>query len=867
MRARLPAAWGLALLSVLLLAPAAAPAQLVLPASVAASRPQLADAPPPAELRRRVLGQGGRVGAMRDDGWNPLADTAMSGPALPAPHYRVDRAQADGRIVFATIQGAVAQAHDDLRSGRQRAPRVVIAIEPGDYEERVHVPAGPVPFTLVGDADDPRRVRLHAALHAQMRGSELRQRFGAVFAAPGQPGQAAAAFEACAARETIGTFCTAVLSVHNDGFQLRGITVENTHGGGAPGNQQQAVALALQADRVHLSQVRLLSHQDTLLMHSAEPDTVARVFVHRSLVAGDVDFVFGRATAYFLASELRWNGALRGQAGGYVAAPSTALGVPYGFVFEDCDFTASPGAPTTPVKLARQWFEGAPCSPYGERRTGCALHRPSVLAVGKVWVLRSRLGEHLDARRPWADWNTDPGHRAYRRVQWNAEDFRGRLREAGHALQEGELAPSTPFLAEYRNTGPSSAGGDAIERGVLAEFDGWASAEGGVRGGAMAAPAQVFDVRDRRQLRAALAPLPGLPADTPRIVRVHGTIDLSADDRGRPLGPQDFRDPQFDLAAYASAFDPATWGRRPPAGPLEDARRRSQQRQAAHVVMRVPSHTTIVGVGGDARIVRGMLLLQDVEQVILRHLAFEDAFDHFPAWDPDDNGHGEWNAEYDNVSLRNARHVWIDHCRFSDGERADHQAGSALGRPLQHHDGLLDITHGSDLVTVSWSHFHDHDKSLLIGGSDARRSDAGRLRVTLHHNRFEGLGQRAPRVRYGQVHVYNNLYQPRAAEPSAHAYSIGAGLESSLRVEANAWDGDGLAPGSLLSVKGGERLAERGNVLNGAPVGLQAAWRDAAPGRPALQPLDPSTTPPHGRIDPAGEAADRIRTNAGPGVH
>ncbi|MEZ7126631.1 hypothetical protein ACBR40_14995 [Nonomuraea sp. AD125B] len=61
-----------------------------------------------------------------------------------------------------------------------------------------------------------------------------------------------------------------------------------------------------------------------------------------------------------------------------------------------------------------------------------------------------------------------------------------------------------------------------------------------------------------------------------------------------------------------------------------------------------------------------------------------------------------------------------------------------------HHDGLLDVVRGSDLVTVSWSVFSEHD--------------AGQLRVTLHHNLLSGLNQRAPRVRHGKVHVYNNAY-------------------------------------------------------------------------------------------------------------
>ncbi|GAA1770828.1 hypothetical protein GCM10009734_94430 [Nonomuraea bangladeshensis] len=75
-----------------------------------------------------------------------------------------------------------------------------------------------------------------------------------------------------------------------------------------------------------------------------------------------------------------------------------------------------------------------------------------------------------------------------------------------------------------------------------------------------------------------------------------------------------------------------------------------------------------------------------------------------------------------------------------------------------HHDGLLDVIRGSDLVTVSWSVFSGHDKSLLWGNTDNPEHDAGKLRVTLHHNLLSGLNQRAPRVRHGKVHVYNNAY-------------------------------------------------------------------------------------------------------------
>ena len=93
----------------------------------------------------------------------------------------------------------------------------------------------------------------------------------------------------------------------------------------------------------------------------------------------------------------------------------------------------------------------------------------------------------------------------------------------------------------------------------------------------------------------------------------------------------------------------------------------------------------------------------------------------------------------------------------------------------QIHDGLVDITNASDRVTVSWNRFLEHDKVMLIGSSDNAPADVGRLRVTLHHNHFDNVGQRAPRVRYGQVHVYNNYYV--VPDAVVHGYSWGVGVQ------------------------------------------------------------------------------------------
>ncbi len=425
------------------------------------------------------------------------------------------------------------------------------------------------------------------------------------------------------------------------------------------------------------------------------------------------------------------------------------------------------------------------------------------------------------------------------------------------------------LLCACASTGPAEPTGPGTDltRVTLAPNDGWAADNAGTWGGADAKPAQEFLVRNRSELVAALAlgQAGGAPSSSPKIVKVAGTIDLSVDDANKPLGEADYRDPAFDFEAFLRTYDPQAWGKKPVEGPLEDARKRSAARQAARVVIRVPSNTTIVGVGRDARIVHGMLLLEKVENIIVRNIHFADAYDYFPAWDPKDNAAGEWNSEYDNLSLRGAMQVWVDHCTFSDGERPDHTERIALGRPMQRHDGLLDITNQSSYITVSWNHFKDHDKTNLVGGGDGQTADAGRLKVTFHHNLWENTKERAPRVRYGEVHVYNNLYVGRSTAPYAFGYSIGVGAKSRIFSENNVWETTGgIGAGALVRLWKGDAFFDRGSLHNGQPVDLLAALQAANPGTPIS--ADVGWQPRlFLAIDPAAEVAVRVRASAGAG--
>lgn len=388
------------------------------------------------------------------------------------------------------------------------------------------------------------------------------------------------------------------------------------------------------------------------------------------------------------------------------------------------------------------------------------------------------------------------------------------------------IAVLIPALATAALTVTLQAGsGGELGRQVLAANDGWASSGAGTTGGSTAADDQVYVVRTRAELVAALnngiyPPPSSTPSNLPKIIYVSGTIDANVDDDNQPLGCTDYYRNGFTIEAFLAAYDPATWGRVNPSGDLETARLASAAAQQARVRVRVGSNTTIVGLGDDA-VLRGVWL--DVRRhstaggnptnIIIRNITFLDTYDCFPQWSPTDGAQGNWNAAYDSISLRDGDHIWIDHNRFADVATADATLPVYFGRLFQVHDGLLDITNATDLVTVSWNHFLNHDKVMLIGSSDNAPADVGRLRVTLHHNWWEGTGQRTPRVRYGQVHIYNNLYDIPAN--AAFQYAWGVGIQSSIYAEENLFRvADGITADSLLGRFNGTSLHQHGNIFD-----------------------------------------------------
>jgi pectate lyase len=103
----------------------------------------------------------------------------------------------------------------------------------------------------------------------------------------------------------------------------------------------------------------------------------------------------------------------------------------------------------------------------------------------------------------------------------------------------------------------------------------------------------------------------------------------------------------------------------------------------------------------------------------------------------------------DAIGIDASTNVWVDHCDLS----GDLSAGK------DDLDGLLDISHGADWITVSNTYLHDHWKASLVGHSDSNADeDTGKLHITYASNHWANLNSRAPLVRFGTVHIVNNYW-------------------------------------------------------------------------------------------------------------
>ena len=340
---------------------------------------------------------------------------------------------------------------------------------------------------------------------------------------------------------------------------------------------------------------------------------------------------------------------------------------------------------------------------------------------------------------------------------------------------------------------------------------GFASLNGGTTGGAGASAESIYTVSNRQQLLDALDNHG--QRDAAKIIYVSGTIHGNEAADGTLLGEQDYA-PGYDVAKYLSCFgEDGTWSdqRFDYCGEQRRARVNGSNGLKRQIEISIPSNTTLIGLGDDAGFDQTNLMFHLAKNVVVRNLSIEAPVDYFSSWDPWDGEEGAWNARFDAMSAVTSSNLWVDHVTLTDGRYLDRDAPTGPnGAPMNRHDGLFDMKDGTDFVTLSNSHLLNHDKTMLLGsGDDNADTDAGTLHVSIIGNFFEGIQERAPRVRYGQVHVANNYFLGRVNDPSSpvvstnaggYHYFLGLGYQSQVFSERNAFDYTGPGADETVAV-------------------------------------------------------------------
>jgi pectate lyase len=226
------------------------------------------------------------------------------------------------------------------------------------------------------------------------------------------------------------------------------------------------------------------------------------------------------------------------------------------------------------------------------------------------------------------------------------------------------------------------------------------------------------------------------------------------------------------------------------------------------------------------------LNVKGTSNIIIRNLRFDEMWE----WDEATKGNYDKN-DWDFIDIGNgaaAHHVWVDHCTFTKS-----------------YDGILDIKGGAYAITMSWNKvvgddgatssssfvrqqiaaleqcgatacpfwallrangfgvedlaqiLQGQDKTHLIGATELAAENASHT-VTIHHTLFQNTWDRHPRLRAGNVHVYDVVVDdekalaakrlrdarvsafPSAVATSFKSYNLNPPLNGSISTEGGA---------------------------------------------------------------------------------
>jgi pectinesterase len=252
--------------------------------------------------------------------------------------------------------------------------RVTISVKDGIYYEKVRIPEYNPNISLIGESKEKTIITYDAYFSKINLGRN-------------------------------STFYTFTISVEGDNFMAQNLTIKNS-----AGQVGQAVALALQANKVSISNCNLLGNQDTF--YATGNDN--KQYLKDCYIEGTTDFIFGSATVLFE------NCTIHNKSNSYITAASTPEGVKYGFVFKNCKLTADENV--TEAYLGRPWR-----------------------IYAKTVFINCEIGKHIKPEG-WHNWSKLEAEKTafYAEYNCNGEGFQPEKRVAwSHQLTKSEAKKYT----------------------------------------------------------------------------------------------------------------------------------------------------------------------------------------------------------------------------------------------------------------------------------------------------------------------------------------------------------------------------------------------------------------------------------------
>ena len=224
----------------------------------------------------------------------------------------------EGDADFCTLQGALSYA---TTLGKDTA--VTIELENGTYQELLYV-------------RDKNNLTIKGA-----------SREGTVIAYPNNESYSTGSGAAIASKPALGAQVGAMggrglfLVESCNNLVLEDLTIENTFWADDHKGQAETIYFNADGKRLTIENCSLLSWQDTFLCKG-------EVWVHKSLIAGHVDYIWGYPKACLFE-----DCEIRSRAGGYIVQARVNNATDKGFVFLNCKLTAESGVVNGSMYLAR----------------------------------------------------------------------------------------------------------------------------------------------------------------------------------------------------------------------------------------------------------------------------------------------------------------------------------------------------------------------------------------------------------------------------------------------------------------------------------------------------------------------------------